>query len=58
MLLLPARTDTAWFAALRESGAEIRFFRKRVRFCIKGIEAESPRFGSLVAVVRPGRRTA
>lgn len=55
VLLLPNRTDTGWFRRLIESPrVELRFFRKRVRFCLNGKEAESPRFGTIVAIVRPG----
>lgn len=54
VLLLPSRTDTAWFRLLTESSrVELRWFRKRIRFCLNGKEADSPRFGSLVAIVRP-----
>lgn len=54
VLLLPNRTDTDWFRKLVESPrVELRWFRKRIRFHVGGKEADSPRFGSVVAIVRP-----
>jgi phage N-6-adenine-methyltransferase len=54
VMLLPNRTDTGWFQKLVDSHlVTLRFFRKRVRFCLNGVEAESPRFGSIIAIVRP-----
>ena len=54
ILLLPSRTDTRWFQSLMEEPrASLRFFRKRVRFCLDGQVADSPRFGSVVAVIKP-----
>lgn len=54
VLLLPSRTDTDWFRHIVESPrVKLRFFRKRIRFCLNGKEADSPRFGSIVAIVRP-----
>ena len=32
VFVLPARTDTEWFHLLKDSGAELRSFRKRLRF--------------------------
>jgi phage N-6-adenine-methyltransferase len=52
VLLLPSRTGTHWFRMLVERGAEIRFFRKRIRFLENGKEQGSPRFDSLVAIVK------
>ncbi len=52
--VLPARTDTAWFHALKDGGAELRFFRKRVVFVDhSGQPRERPTDGALVAVIRP-----
>jgi phage N-6-adenine-methyltransferase len=53
VMLLPSRTDTGWFRRLNESPrVTLRFLRKRVRFCLNGKEADSPRFGSIIAIVR------
>ena len=53
VFLLPARTDTAWFHLLKDSGAEIRLFRKRVHFLRDGIGGnKAPTDGTMVAVVR------
>jgi hypothetical protein len=53
VFLLPARTDTAWFHMLNDSGAEIRLFRKRVHFLRDGIDGKkSPTDGTMLAVVR------
>jgi len=53
VFLLPARTDTAWFHLLKDSGAEIRLFRKRVHFLRDGIGGnQAPTDGTMVAVVR------
>jgi site-specific DNA-methyltransferase (adenine-specific) len=48
--LLPANTDTDWFALLWGWAAEIRFLRKRVQFV--GTTSSNPG-GSMVAVFRP-----
>jgi site-specific DNA-methyltransferase (adenine-specific) len=58
VFLLPARTDTMWFARLTASPAntEVRYFRKRVHFLRAnsegGTEKANPTDGTLVAVVR------
>jgi hypothetical protein len=49
--LLSARTDTRWFHLLKDSGAEIRLFRKRVHFLRDGVDA-NPTDGTMVAIVR------
>jgi len=52
-LLLPVRTDNDWFRRLEENRrVTIRHFRKRIRFLLNGRELNSPRFTSLVAIVR------
>jgi site-specific DNA-methyltransferase (adenine-specific) len=54
VFVLPARTDTAWYHRLKDRGAEIRLFRRRVHF-VNG-EAQnkrSPTDGTMVAIVRP-----
>lgn len=52
VLLLPARTGTGWFLTLWGM-ATLRFFRKRVEFLLPdGTPSGSPRFDSLVAIVR------
>lgn len=57
VLLLPVRTDTAWWQRLmdaRDRGRDvtIRWFRKRIRFCLNGTPEGSPRFASVVVIVR------
>lgn len=52
VLLLPVRTDTDWFHLLIERKVELRWLRKRVRFLENGVAMGSPRFASLIAVVR------
>jgi hypothetical protein len=53
VFLLPARTDTPWYHLLKDSGAEIRLFRKRVHFLRDGIGGnKAPTDGTMVAVVR------
>ncbi|MGD0696536.1 MAG: DNA N-6-adenine-methyltransferase [Terriglobia bacterium] len=51
VFVLPARTDTAWFHLLKDAGAELRFFRKRVHFVKEGVR-KNPTDGTLVAIVR------
>jgi phage N-6-adenine-methyltransferase len=53
VFVLPVRTDTRWFQFLQTLNCELRFFRKRVAFLQKGVEEGSPRFASLIAIVRP-----
>lgn len=54
VLLLPARTGTRWFQLLNENPrVELRFLRKRVKFCLDGKEEASPRFDSVIAIVWP-----
>jgi len=52
VLLLPVRTDSDWFRMLIEQEVELRWFRKRISFLENGIEQTSPRFTSLVAIVK------
>lgn len=52
VMLLPSRTDTDWFHLLLRHRVEIRWFRKRIAFLLDGVPAESPRFGSLLAIWR------
>lgn len=47
VMLLPARTDTKWFAAVAESADEIRFIKGRLHF--EGQPANAP-FPSMVAI--------
>lgn len=42
VMLLPARTDTAWFHRLLDSGATIRFVKGRLRFELDGGGAIEP----------------
>lgn len=54
VLVLPNRTDTAWFQRLANNPrVELRFFRKRVRFWLNGKETDAPRFGTILAIIRP-----
>ena len=54
VLLLPARTDTNWFQRIisGERKAELRWFRKRIRFYLGGKESDSPRFSSFLCIWR------
>lgn len=52
--VVPARTDTEWFHVLRQHGAEMRLFRKRVHFIRDGVSA-NPTDGTLVAIIYPKR---
>ncbi len=53
VLLLPVRTDNDWFHELRQTHwAQFRFFRNRIRFLEDGKEQKSPRFSSMVVVLR------
>lgn len=52
VLLLPVRTDSNWHRLLTERGAELRYWRKRIAFLEAGKPMGSPRFASLVAIVR------
>lgn len=54
VFLLPVRTDNDWFPMLHKSriSCELRFLRKRIRFCLNGHPADSPRFSSLLAIIR------
>ena len=47
VLLLPVRSDSDWWADMIAS-AEIRWFRKRIRFELNGVAQESPRFPTIV----------
>jgi hypothetical protein len=53
VFVLPARTDTHWYArmAAAPENTEIRLFRKRVHFIREGVDA-NPTDGTLVGVVR------
>lgn len=50
-MLLPARTDTAWFHDYIYGRAEVRFVRGRLKF---GGSANSAPFPSMVVIFRPG----
>lgn len=52
VMLLPARTDTAWFHDYIYGKAEIRFIRGRLKF--GGIKNSAP-FPSMVCVFRKER---
>lgn len=52
--VVPARTDTEWFHVLKQHGAELRLFRKRVHFIREGLSA-NPTDGTLVAIIYPKR---
>lgn len=53
VMLLPARTDTAWFHDYIYRRAEIRFVRGRLKF---GGSRNSAPFPSMVCVFRGGTR--
>lgn len=55
VMLLPSRTGTEWFQRLHDHPrVELRFLRKRVEFLdAAGQPSGSPRFDSLIAIVRP-----
>ena len=52
VLLLPVRTDSDWHRVLQECDVELRYWRKRIAFLQNGKEMDSPRFASLVAIVK------
>jgi len=53
VLLLPVRTDSDWFHRLVHAPrVELRWLRKRIRFCLDGKSQDSPRFTSFLAIVR------
>ena len=53
VLLLPVRTDNDWFRLLSMlKRCEWRWFRKRIKFYMEGEEMGSPRFPSVMVVVR------
>jgi len=52
VFLLPSRTGAEWFHMLRNRGAEIRFFRRRIEF-VKEYVRTSPPEDVIVAVVNP-----
>lgn len=51
VMLLPARTDTAWFHDYIYGRAEVRFVRGRLKF---GGSRNSAPFPSMVVIFRPG----
>ncbi len=52
VLLLPARTDTAWFHDYIYGRGEIRFLRGRVKFGNGGRERNSAPFPSMIVIFR------
>lgn len=54
VLLLPARTDVAWFHELVLPRCEIRFIRGRLNYTRGGGGRCNAPFASMVVVVRPG----
>lgn len=52
VLVLPVRTDSDWHRLLIEHGAELRYFRRRVAFLENGKPQGSPRFATMIAVVK------
>lgn len=53
ILLVPARTDTAWFRLLQDAQVEIRYLRMRVDFLdVDGVTKKHPAEASLLVVVR------
>lgn len=51
VLLIPARTDTAYFHDHLYGEAELRFVRGRLKFCKDGVPQDSAPFPSMVAVL-------
>jgi len=57
VLLLPARTDTAWFHDWVQGKAEVRFLRGRIRFSDpEGKQMAPAPFPSLLAIYRPSHQ--
>lgn len=54
IMLLPARTDTAWFHQLVYPHAEIRFLRGRLHFRMLGEDLGPAPFPSMVCIFRAG----
>ena len=52
VMLLPVRADSDWFQKLIEYDMRMRFFRKRIAFLENGVEQKSPRFASMVVILR------
>lgn len=52
VMLIPARTDTAYFHDYIYNKAEIRFLRGRIKFLINGVEKDAAPFPSMVVVFR------
>lgn len=54
VLLLPARTDTAWFHdyCLNRKGVEVRFLRGRVRFVLPDGARNAAPFPSILVIFR------
>ena len=53
VFLLPVRTDNDWFHELVNSPrCEIRWLRKRIKFLEDGKEMGSPRFASMLAIIK------
>jgi hypothetical protein len=52
VFLLPQRFDAAWGHLLWDSGAEIRIYRRGIKFELKAGRQASPFAGSMVVIVR------
>jgi phage N-6-adenine-methyltransferase len=52
VMLVPARTDTAWFqdSVIKKPDVEVRFIRRRLRFI--GAKGEAP-FPSIIIIFKP-----
>lgn len=55
VMLLPVRTDNDWFRRLIDWSSEVRWLRKRIRFELEGKPADSPRFASMIVILRERR---
>ncbi len=53
VMLIPARTDTAWWHDYVVNASEIRFLRGRVKFVKPGVKSDAAPFPSAVVVFRP-----
>jgi site-specific DNA-methyltransferase (adenine-specific) len=61
VLLLPVRTEMAWWSRVIECASEIRFVQGRVHFELPGFcdrKGSRPVFASVVVIFRPGPKLA
>jgi hypothetical protein len=53
VMLIPARTDTAWWHDYVVKADEVRFLRGRVKFVKPGVKSDAAPFPSAIVVFRP-----